>query len=64
MTSFEDLKTTVLRNKLLGMGRRKIGAPLGFLGRDADAYADALVVPHSARSANGMVRPGSCPRQR
>jgi hypothetical protein len=41
MTSFEDLKTTVLRNKLLGMWAAE---KWGLLGRDVDAYADALAV--------------------
>jgi hypothetical protein len=39
MTSLEDLKTTVPRNKLLGMwAAEKLGLP----GRDADAYALAV----------------------
>jgi hypothetical protein len=41
MTSFDDLKTTVRRNKLLGMWAAE---KLGLVGRDAEAYADALAV--------------------
>jgi hypothetical protein len=41
MTSFDDLKTTVRRNKLLGMWAAE---KLGLVGRDAEAYANALAV--------------------
>jgi hypothetical protein len=41
MTSFDDLKRMVRRNKLLGMWAAE---KLGLAGRDADAYADALDV--------------------
>jgi hypothetical protein len=41
LTSFDDLKTTVRRNKLLGMWAAE---KLGLVGRDAEAYADALAV--------------------
>ena len=41
MTSLDELKTTIRRNKLLGMWAAE---KLGLVGRDADAYADALAV--------------------
>jgi len=41
MTSFEDLKTTVRRNTLLGMWA---AGKLGLTGRDAETYAQALAV--------------------
>jgi hypothetical protein len=41
MTGFDDLKTTIRRNKLLGMWAAE---KLGLVGRDAEAYADALAV--------------------
>ena len=41
MTGFEDLKTSVRRNTLLGMWA---AGKLGLAGRDADAYAQALAV--------------------
>ena len=41
MTSFDDLKRMVRRNKLLGMWAAE---NLRLAGRDADAYADALAV--------------------
>jgi hypothetical protein len=41
MTSFDDLKTVVRRNKLLGMWAAE---KLGLAGRDAEAYSDALAV--------------------
>jgi hypothetical protein len=41
MTSFEDLKTSIRRNTLLGMWAAD---KLGLAGRDADAYAQALAV--------------------
>jgi hypothetical protein len=41
MTSSEDLKTTVRRNMLLGMWAAE---KLGLVGRDAEAYAEALAV--------------------
>jgi hypothetical protein len=41
MTSIEDLKTMIRRNKLLGMWAAE---KLGLAGDDADAYADALAV--------------------
>jgi len=41
MTSFEDLKTTVRRNTLLGMWAAE---KLGLAGREAEAYAQALAV--------------------
>jgi hypothetical protein len=41
MNSFDDLRTTVRRNKLLGMWAAE---KLGLVGRDAEAYADALAV--------------------
>lgn len=41
MTSLDDLKRTIRRNKLLGMWAAE---KLGITGRDADAYSDALAV--------------------
>jgi hypothetical protein len=41
VTSFDDLKTTIRRNKLLGMWAAE---KLGLLGRDAEAHGDALAV--------------------
>jgi hypothetical protein len=41
MTSFDDVKTTVRRNMLLGMWAAE---KLGLAGRDAEAYAQALAV--------------------
>jgi hypothetical protein len=41
MTSLDDLKRTVRRNKLLGMWAAE---KLGLVGPDAEAYADALAV--------------------
>ena len=41
MTTFDDLKTTIRRNKLLGMWAAE---KLGLVGRDAEAYSDALAV--------------------
>jgi hypothetical protein len=41
MTGFDDLKTTIRRNKLLGLWAAE---KLGLAGRDAEAYADALAV--------------------
>ena len=41
MTSIDDLKTTIRRNKLLGMWAAE---KLRLVGRDADAYADALAL--------------------
>ena len=41
MTSLDDLKTMVRRNKLLGMWAAE---KLGITGRDADAYSDTLAV--------------------
>jgi len=41
MTSFDDLKTTIRRNTLLGMWAAE---KLGLVGRDAEAYADALAI--------------------
>lgn len=41
MTSLDELKTTIRRNKLLGMWAAK---KLGLTGGDAEAYADALAV--------------------
>jgi hypothetical protein len=41
MTSLDELKTTVRRNKLLGMWA---AGKLGLAGPDAEAYADALAV--------------------
>jgi hypothetical protein len=41
MTSFEDLKTTIRRNKLFGMWAAE---KLGLVGQNAEAYADALAV--------------------
>ena len=41
MTSLDDLKRTIRRNKLLGMW---VAEKLGITGRDADAYSDALAV--------------------
>jgi len=41
MTSFEDLKTTVRRNVLLGMWAAE---KLGFADGEAEAYAQALAV--------------------
>jgi hypothetical protein len=39
MTSIDELKTTIRRNKLLGMWA---AGKLSLVGRDAEAYADAL----------------------
>ena len=41
MTDFDDLRTTIRRNKLLGTWAAE---KLGLVGRDAEAYADALAV--------------------
>jgi hypothetical protein len=41
MTSWDDVKTTIRRNKLLGMWAAE---KLGLVGGDAKAYADALAV--------------------
>jgi hypothetical protein len=41
MTSHDDLKQTIRRNKLVGMWA---AAKLGITGRDAVAYSDALAV--------------------
>jgi hypothetical protein len=41
MTSLNDLKTTIRRNKLLGLWAAE---KLGLAGGDAEAYADALAV--------------------
>jgi hypothetical protein len=41
MTSFDDVKQTIRRNKILGMWPAE---KLGLLGRDAEAYSDALAV--------------------
>ena len=41
MTSLDELKRTIRRNKLLGMWA---GEKLGLVGRDAEAYADALAM--------------------
>ena len=41
MTSVDDLKRTIRRNKLLGMW---VAEKLGITGRDAEAYSDALAV--------------------
>jgi hypothetical protein len=41
MTSFDDLKTTIRRNKLLGMWAAE---KLGLVGADADAYSHALAM--------------------
>ena len=41
MASFDDLKTIIRRNKLLGMWAAE---KLGLAGTDADAYSDALAV--------------------
>jgi hypothetical protein len=41
MTNFDDLKMAIRRNKLLGAWAAE---KLSLIGRDADAYADALAV--------------------
>jgi hypothetical protein len=41
MTTLDDLKTTIRRNKLLGVWAAE---KLGLAGRDAEVYADALAV--------------------
>jgi hypothetical protein len=41
MTSFDDLKQTIRRNKMLGMWAAE---KLGITGRDAETYSDALAV--------------------
>jgi hypothetical protein len=41
MTSFDDLKQTIRRNKLLGMWAAE---KLAITGRDAETYSDALAV--------------------
>jgi hypothetical protein len=41
MTSFDDLKTTIRRNKLLGMWAAE---KLGLAGADAEAYSHALTM--------------------
>jgi hypothetical protein len=51
MTSLDDLKMTVRRNKLLGMWAAE---KLGLAGRDADAYADALAVAALDPEASDM----------
>jgi len=49
VTSFEDVKTAIRRNKLLGMWAAE---KLGLAGLDAEAYSDSL--------AMGTIDPGSC----
>jgi hypothetical protein len=39
MTSFDDVRRTILRNKLLG---KWAAEKLGITGRDAEVYSDAL----------------------
>jgi hypothetical protein len=39
MTSYDEVRRTILRNKLLG---RWAAEKLGITGRDTDAYSDAL----------------------
>lgn len=46
MTSFDDVRKTILRNKLLG---RWVAEQLGLTGEAAKAYSDALV--------KGAIRP-------
>ena len=41
MTSLDDLKQTIRRNKMLGMWAAE---QLGITGRDAETYSDALAV--------------------
>lgn len=41
MTSFDDLKQMIRRNKILGMWAAE---KLGITGRDAETYSDALAV--------------------
>jgi hypothetical protein len=41
MSSLDDLKTTIRRNKLLGMWAAE---KLGLVGGDAEAYGDALAI--------------------
>jgi hypothetical protein len=41
MTSFDDVKRTIRRNKLLGMWAAE---KLGLVGEDAEAYSDTLAV--------------------
>jgi hypothetical protein len=41
MTSFDDLKTTIRRNKLLGIWAAE---KLGLVGTNAEAYSDALAL--------------------
>lgn len=41
MTNLDELKMAIRRNKLLGMWA---AGKLGLVGRDAEAYADALAV--------------------
>jgi hypothetical protein len=41
MTSFDDLKQTIRRNKMLGMWAAE---RLGITGRDAETYSDGLAV--------------------
>jgi hypothetical protein len=41
MTSLDDLKTTVRRNKLLGLWAAE---KLGLVGKDAEAYGNGLAV--------------------
>jgi hypothetical protein len=41
MTGLDELKTTIRRNKLLGMWAAE---KLGLAGRDAEAYSEALAV--------------------
>jgi hypothetical protein len=41
MSELDDLKTTIRRNKLLGLWAAE---KLGLAGRDAEAYADTLAV--------------------
>ena len=41
MTSFDDLKTTIRRNTLLGLWAAE---KMGLAGRDAEAYANTLAV--------------------
>ena len=39
MTSYDEVRRTILRNKLLG---RWAAEKLGIIGRDADSYSDVL----------------------
>jgi hypothetical protein len=52
MTSFDELKTTIRRNQLLGMWAAE---KLGLVGSDADKYAKALATDTIDPERNDML---------